>query len=166
MDKYWVHISKDHLSFSAGHFITFEGGQCERLHGHNYRVSAEVEGPLNDDFLVVDFSSLQQIVEESIKELDHRMLIPLLSSHVRVEHQEKSVALVYGDRKWEFPRSDCALLPLENTTSELIARWLSLRLRAALTDRARTPGRPGGTWTVRVEVEESPGQSASCEASG
>ena len=30
----------------AGHFITFENGESERLHGHNYRVAVEVTGPL------------------------------------------------------------------------------------------------------------------------
>jgi len=47
-ETYRVCVTKDYLVFSAGHFITFEGNICERLHGHNYRVQAEVFGQLDD----------------------------------------------------------------------------------------------------------------------
>ena len=45
-ERYCVRVTKDHLVFSAAHFITYAGNICERLHGHNYRVQAEVEGAL------------------------------------------------------------------------------------------------------------------------
>ena len=41
---YRVRVTKDHLVFSAAHFITFAGNVCERLHGHNWRVAAEIAG--------------------------------------------------------------------------------------------------------------------------
>ena len=40
-----IRIADDDLVFCAAHFITLEGGGCERLHGHTYRVAAEVHGP-------------------------------------------------------------------------------------------------------------------------
>ena len=54
-DRYHVRISKDYLVFSAGHFITYAGDICERLHGHNWRVTAEVSGPLDENHYVIDF---------------------------------------------------------------------------------------------------------------
>ena len=39
-----VRVTKDYLVFSSGHFITFNGDHCERIHGHNYRLAVEVEG--------------------------------------------------------------------------------------------------------------------------
>ena len=42
--RYKVRVTKDSLVFSSGHFITFNGDHCERIHGHNYRVAVEVEG--------------------------------------------------------------------------------------------------------------------------
>ena len=45
MPNFHVRIANDDLVFSAGHFITLGGGRCERLHGHTYRVAAEVSGP-------------------------------------------------------------------------------------------------------------------------
>src|SRR5262245_59721378 len=43
-ERYKVRVTKDHLVFCCGHFISYEGSLCERLHGHNYRAAVEVEG--------------------------------------------------------------------------------------------------------------------------
>jgi len=43
-ERYTIRVTKDYLVFCAGHFITYEGDQCERLHGHNYRAAVEVVG--------------------------------------------------------------------------------------------------------------------------
>ncbi|MFM7834822.1 MAG: 6-pyruvoyl trahydropterin synthase family protein, partial [Planctomycetaceae bacterium] len=44
-----VRVIKDGLVFSAAHFITFNGNVCERLHGHNWRVEAAIEGDLDEN---------------------------------------------------------------------------------------------------------------------
>ena len=54
-EKYHLSITKDYLVFSAAHFLTYDGDICERLHGHNYRVTAEIHGPLDENHYVVDF---------------------------------------------------------------------------------------------------------------
>ena len=43
-ERYKVRVTKDHLVFCSGHFISYEGDKCERLHGHNYRATVEIEG--------------------------------------------------------------------------------------------------------------------------
>ena len=43
-ETYLVRLEQEYLTFSAAHFITFQGDTCEQLHGHNYRVWVEVEG--------------------------------------------------------------------------------------------------------------------------
>ena len=45
-ERFQVRVSKDYLVFCSGHFISYEGDKCERLHGHNYRAAVEVEGLL------------------------------------------------------------------------------------------------------------------------
>ena len=50
MSAFRVRVEKDYTVFSAGHFITYEGHLCEALHGHNYRVAAGFEGPLDEVF--------------------------------------------------------------------------------------------------------------------
>lgn len=160
-ETYRVRVSKDYLVFSAGHFITFNGNVCERLHGHNYRVAAEVEGPLDENHYVIDFIALRDTLKAIVDELDHHMLLPTLHPTIRVTADATSVEAVFEDRRWVFPRGDCILLPVPNTTAEQLARYIGRRL---LDDLARRTGtRPG---LLRVEVDECEGQLGICELSG
>jgi 6-pyruvoyltetrahydropterin/6-carboxytetrahydropterin synthase len=155
--SYHVRISKDYLVFSAGHFITYAGDQCERLHGHNYRVAVELDDELDQNAYVFDFIALKDMTRAITEELDHRMLLPTQSRLIKLEEDGPNVRVVYGDRHWSFPRDECALLPIANTTAELLANYIGGRLRDALSDRGL-----GLPRVLRVEVEESFGQSAVC----
>lgn len=155
---YHVRIAKDYLVFSAGHFITFDGDVCERLHGHNYRVAAEVHGPLDENLYVVDFIALRDTLRAILDELDHHMLLPTEHPLIRVKADDKEVEVTFEDRRWVFPRCDCVLLPVANTTTELLGRHVGRRLLDDL--EARTGARP---TMVRIEVDECFGQSAVCE---
>ncbi|HZT80109.1 MAG TPA: 6-pyruvoyl tetrahydropterin synthase family protein, partial [Gemmataceae bacterium] len=131
-EHYKVRIAKDTLVFCAGHFITYEGDKCERLHGHNYRAAVEVEGGLDNNHYVFDFIVLKQRARAITEELDHRMLLPTRNPFVTLEEGLRSVRVRYRDREWAFPRDDCVLLPVENTTAELLARYIGQRLLADL----------------------------------
>ena len=39
---YAIRVEKENLKFSSAHFLIFEDGTAERLHGHNYRVAVEL----------------------------------------------------------------------------------------------------------------------------
>src|SRR3954468_22004340 len=156
-ENFKVRVTKDHLVFCSGHFISYEGDKCERLHGHNYRASVEVEGGLDGNYYVFDFIALKRLTKAITDELDHRMMLPTRNPLIRVEEGAGSVRVRYRDREWLFPRDDCVLLPIENTTAELLARDVAQRLRAAL----RQPGYEAEV--LRVEVEETIGQSATYE---
>ncbi len=75
-ERHIVRVTKDYLVFSSGHFITFDGDHCERIHGHNYRVAVEVEGDLDRNHYVFDFLALRDLTKALVDELDHRMLLP------------------------------------------------------------------------------------------
>jgi 6-pyruvoyltetrahydropterin/6-carboxytetrahydropterin synthase len=154
-EQYHVRLSDDSLVFSAAHFITLGPGCCERLHGHNYRAAAEVSGPLDESHCVVDFLVLRDECKAILGELDHRVLLPGQSPSIRVAADDKEVVATFGGRRWVFPREDCVLLPIANTTAELLARHVAEQLVNRL--EARTGLRP---TAVRIEIEESPGQSA------
>ena len=184
MEHFHVRISPDELTFSAAHFITFGHEKCERLHGHNYRVAAEVHGPLDRNHCVVDFITLRDGLRAILGELDHRVLLPADHPSMRINVQDEQVSEVrrpevsevrrpevsevrrpevevtFAGRRWVFPRDDCLLLPVANTTAELLARYLCGRLR----DELESCGgiRPA---LVRIEVEESNGLAAVCELS-
>src|SRR5947209_4324296 len=131
-ERYTVRVSKDYLVFCSGHFISYEGDRCERLHGHNYRASAEIEGDLDENRYVFDFIALKNTLRAITDELDHRMMLATANPHIRVEETGKSVHVRYREREWLFPREDCVLLPIENTTAELIARYIGQRLLEAI----------------------------------
>lgn len=154
-ERFQVRVSKDYLVFCSGHFISYEGDKCERLHGHNYRAAVEVEGPLDENAYVFDFITLKKRAKLITDELDHRMMLPTKNRVIVLEESAKSVRVRYKDREWLFPKSDCVLLPIENTTAELLARYVGERLRDDLSKSFTFVPE-----VLRVEVEESFGQSA------
>src|SRR3954469_22487753 len=157
-DCYKVRVPKDHLVFCCGHFISYQGHRCERLHGHNYRAAVEVEGGLGQDYYVYDFVALKARTKAITDELDHHMLLATRNPVIRVAEETSRVRVNYRDREWVFPREDCVLLPIENTTAELIARYIAGQLLAALKSvDGLAPD------VLRVGVEENGGQSATYE---
>lgn len=157
-ERFKVRVTKDHLVFCSGHFISYEGDKCERLHGHNYRTAVEIEGKLDENHYVFDFIALKNMMRALTDELDHRMLLPTKSTHIQVHEAPRSFRVTYRDREWVFPREDCVLLPIENTTAELLARYLGQRLLAELRNQHRYE-----PVIIRLEVEESFGQTATYE---
>ncbi len=152
-----VSVSKDYLVFSSAHFITFKGHQCETLHGHNYRVGVVVEGNVDDETMfVVDFSILKKVVRKLTDEVDHKVLLPLKNKKLayRDEGGHRHVDY-FGRWTYSFPVADCAMVPIENTTAEMLAQHFAVRVRdelAALGVRNLT--------AIEIEVEESFGQAA------
>ncbi|MCA8997933.1 MAG: 6-pyruvoyl tetrahydropterin synthase family protein [Planctomycetaceae bacterium] len=152
---YAVDLSKDHLVFSAGHFITIGKDLCERLHGHNYRVAARVEGRLDDNGFVVDFIALRDRLQRIVDGLDHRMLLPIEHPQIDVRVENGEVIARFDDRRWVFPECECVLLPLKQTTAELLAHWIGDQLLEWLPTENLT--------RLIIRVEENFGQWASCE---
>jgi 6-pyruvoyltetrahydropterin/6-carboxytetrahydropterin synthase len=156
-EEYRVRVTKDQLVFSAAHFITFSGTVCERLHGHNWRVAVEAVGGLDENYYVIDFIALRDAVQKIVSQLDHRMLVPTEHRAINVWSSEREVELTFEDRRWVFPREDCVLLPIENTTAERLAWWIGGRLREEL-----PPAALQNVSSLAVEVEENFGQWGIC----
>ncbi len=152
-DHYHVRIAKAEHVFSAAHFITF-GGACERLHGHNYRVAAELHGPLGENQLVIDFLLVRDKLREIVSALDHYVLLPTEHPQLRVEDDGQEVTATWADRRWVFPSGDCRLLPLANSTAELLAAYIGQQLLAALGDQAAS------IECLQIELDECDGQVA------
>jgi 6-pyruvoyltetrahydropterin/6-carboxytetrahydropterin synthase len=151
-----VTVSKDYLVFAAAHFITFKGHACEALHGHNYRLGVTVEGPIDpESYFVVDFAILKRIVRKYVEVMDHRVLLPTGNPKLAYTERDGAVFVDYfGQPTYRFPVRDCAMLPVANTTAEMIAEWVA-------TNVARDLAAEGATLTwLELEVEESFGQSA------
>ncbi len=157
-ESYLVRLQKEYHVFSAAHFITFAGNICEQLHGHNYRVWAEVEGALDENQYVIDFIALRDALKTITDSLDHHMLLPTSHPLIHVVAHEREVEVTFQERRWVFPREDCVLLPVPNTTAELIARHIGHLLLDEL--QRRVGCRP---QVVRVGVDENHDQWGVCE---
>jgi 6-pyruvoyltetrahydropterin/6-carboxytetrahydropterin synthase len=152
-----VAVSKDYLVFASAHFITFRGHQCESLHGHNYRVGVMVEGAVDDECLfVLDFSILKKIVRKIVDDIDHKVLLPTNNPKLAYRHEGEMVHVDYfGTPTYVFPRRDCALLPIQNSTAEMLAEYIAVHVRNELIKDGYTH-----LTLLELEVEENFGQSA------
>jgi 6-pyruvoyltetrahydropterin/6-carboxytetrahydropterin synthase len=155
--EFRVSVTKDYLVFASAHFITFAGHRCEGLHGHNYRASVTVDGALDEEsWFVFDFVILKRLMRRLCDEIDHKVLLPLENPKLAVIEEGESVKVAYEGRpRYVFPKSDCALLPIPNTTVEMLAELLATRLHREL-DTMGTHG----LSAIEMEVEENFGQSA------
>lgn len=155
--KFEASVTKDSLVFSAAHFITFNGNVCERLHGHNWRLNVTVIGSLDENSYVFDFIALRDSAMAIVAELDHRVLLPEKHHSILVTSisDGREIQAVFEDRRWIFPAEDCVVLPIANTTAELIASWIGDRLiqQLSLCDIPQAD-------ELRIAVEENFGQWA------
>ena len=61
--------------FSAAHFLRNYKGNCENLHGHNWKVEVTVSSDtLDDTGMVIDFTILKQKTTNIIEQFDHTHL--------------------------------------------------------------------------------------------
>lgn len=150
-------VTKDSLVFSAAHFITFNGDVCERLHGHNWRVDVSVAGQLDENGYVFDFIALRDNSMQLVQQLDHKVLLPADHSEIKVSTSDDGTEVTarFRERRWVFPVEDCEIMPIANTTAELIAEWFGQRLLGRL-ELANLPQ----IQSLKVAVEENFGQWA------
>lgn len=152
-----VAVRKEDLVFAAAHFITLPGHRCESLHGHNYRVGVELSGDLGPEaWFVYDFSALKQLMRRLVGELDHKVLLPATNPALTVQETNGTVTVAYDRRpRYVFPATDCVVLPIPNTTVEMLAQYLAGQVTSDLKDHGASHVR-----TLAIEVEENFGQGA------
>jgi 6-pyruvoyltetrahydropterin/6-carboxytetrahydropterin synthase len=62
-------------TFAAAHNLRGYNGECEDLHGHNYKVRVTLSGKeLDSTGLLYDFVRLKQAIQGVIRSLDHKYL--------------------------------------------------------------------------------------------
>lgn len=150
-----VKVEGGYLKFSAAHFITY-GGKCERLHGHNYGLQVEVEGELNEDKLVFDFTVLKRLTREICQRLDHRFLLPMYNPHFELIASLESWEMRYQEKRYVFPRPDVVELPIDNSTAERLAEYVCNELYTILQQQYDI----AHLVSITVGVEETPMQMA------
>jgi 6-pyruvoyltetrahydropterin/6-carboxytetrahydropterin synthase len=152
--RFSIEVAKDYFNFASAHFLIFADGERERLHGHNYQVSVAMEGELDRAGVVLDFISFKPLVKRVCDDLDHRTLIQTASPVLKIKRTTGSVEIVYRKQKILLPRSDVILLPLMNTSTELLAEYVAQHIRG----RVRRQFPTARIRWIEVAVEETRGQ--------
>ena len=120
--------------FAAAHNLRQYEGECENLHGHNWKVEVMVESKrLNKIGLAVDFKALKKILNNILEKLDHKYL------------------------------NDIPPFNKENPSSENIARYIYQEFEKALSNPPIPPlqrGGKGGLKVAKVKVWESDNAAA------
>lgn len=151
-----VHVTKDYLKFNAAHFIAYKGFR-EALHGHNYRVSVQVEGQLGVQGYVLDFGIVKNTAKRVCNRLDEKTLVPANSDCLQIREDGTQVVVVYEQDEFRFPKSDVLMLPIIHTSAEELAQYLLGEIRRELERDGVT-----GITALEVGVAETTGQAAYC----
>jgi 6-pyruvoyltetrahydropterin/6-carboxytetrahydropterin synthase len=155
--RYRLVLAKADFKFSAAHFTLFADGTAEPLHGHNYRVGVELSGAeLDGEGLLLDVARVKAEVRAACARCDGRVLLPAASPRVDVRRAGADWEVACDGRSYRLPADEVRLLPVANTSIELLARLLWDEL---------APGLAGGrVERLAVEVEETDGQSCVYDA--
>lgn len=118
------------VQFSAAHFLyTDPMSKCYRLHGHNYLVEIDLEGPWkgSKNGMVLDYNHIDYLLK---REMDHKLFVPetLLSQDPRkpgqayVKKLGSRLVIHWGGNDLTIPATDVYLLTgCENSTVEEVA---------------------------------------------
>jgi 6-pyruvoyltetrahydropterin/6-carboxytetrahydropterin synthase len=151
--RFSIEVAKDYFNFASAHFLIFANGRREPLHGHNYQVSVVMEGELDPAGVVLDFITFKPLVKQVCDALDHRTLIQTSSSALRVRQSAQAVEILYKKQKLLLPREDVILLPIVNTSTELLAEYIATQIKRKVRQNFRATIRH-----MEVAVEEARGQ--------
>ena len=149
-----IEVAKDYFNFASAHFLIFSNGQRESLHGHKYQVSVVMEGELHAAGVVLDFISFKPLGKRICDGLDHRTLIQSASPVIALRERPPEIELRYKQQKIILPRQDVLLLPLINTSTELLAEYVAGQIRRGV--RRKFP--KSQIRYLEVGVEEARGQ--------
>src|SRR4051812_32891161 len=133
MEQWSILIEKEYLKFSCAHFLIFPDGSKERLHGHNYHVSCEIDGVLSEFGLVIDFKMVKPIIKALCDELDERWVVPGEHRELTYAHRgDGHTEVTYRACRYLAPTDEIVVLPINNSSAENFAAWLGRGLCARL----------------------------------
>lgn len=164
-----TYVDRPQYKFSAAHMTVFADGSKERLHGHNYQLSARLFLREFSPARMCDFAIIKAGLRAICETLNERTLIALHNPHltISVEDAEKAgqrrVRISHRDGEYILPLADVALLPIDNITSERLAEHCHGSLAAYLHAEVSPPVREA-IVELEVDLEELPGQGATYRA--
>lgn len=154
--NYSIKVYKQYFNFASSHFLIFDDGSREPLHGHNYRVMFKGEASELVGDMVFDFLDIKPIVREVCDSLDHKLLLPKLNKDIQIHEDNSNYIIQTPDEStFSFPKTDVLLLPILNTSAERLAMYIAKEVSKLTQERFQFKFNQ-----LEIEVEETPGQSA------
>lgn len=93
--------------FSSAHQLRGYQGNCEKLHGHNWKVEVKLQGESLDGVgMLFDFKQAKAMLKEILGELDHTMLNELEAFKANNPSAERIAEYVYHRIKGKLSGED------------------------------------------------------------
>ncbi|MCU7892475.1 MAG: 6-carboxytetrahydropterin synthase [Candidatus Thiodiazotropha sp. (ex Ustalcina ferruginea)] len=158
--QFAVSVNPGELHFNAAHFITLNNS-CENLHGHNFHVRIQAWGDNNSDAFVIDFVQLNRLAAGICQELHDKILLPGSSNEVSILDKEGQIEVSSYGKHFSLPVENCLILPITNTTAEMLARYIMESLLPLLEERSALRH----VEHLEIAVEEADQQWGICRRS-
>lgn len=123
-----LYIDKESHKFSAAHYTIFSATERERLHGHNYSVSARIVAPMGENGFAADYNVYKNRIAALCEALDEYMLLAADSPYQTIREEGDSYVVNFAGDEMRFLKSDTLVLPLRNATVEEFSRYLLAQL--------------------------------------
>lgn len=159
-----LHLAKQNFKFSSAHFLIFDDHSAEMLHGHNYQVRVHIAIP--DQMMseqdsegkigyAIDFNVIKKYIKAELDQWDEHILLPRLHPDMtyKISADKKNHEIKFRDRFYSFPANEIIWLDVTNTSVEQLSQLLAENL---IKEFQKYKIRK-----IKVEVEETRGQSAS-----
>jgi 6-pyruvoyltetrahydropterin/6-carboxytetrahydropterin synthase len=125
-----LYIDKESHKFSVAHYTIFSATERERLHGHNYSVSAKIVAPMGDNGFSADYNVYKTRIATLCEKLDEFMLLAGDSPYQKISEEGACYRVQYADQEMLFLQSDTLVLPIRNATVEEFSQYLLQHLLA------------------------------------
>lgn len=123
-----LYIDKESHKFSAAHYTIFSATERERLHGHNYSVSARIVAPMGPNGFSADYNVYKSRLAALCDALDEYMVLAGESPYQQIEEQGACFRVNFAAQEMLFLQSDTLVLPITNATVEEFSHYLLQRL--------------------------------------
>ena len=107
-----LYIDKESHKFSAAHYTIFSATERERLHGHNYSVSAKIVAPMGYNGFSADYNVYKNRLAALCDELDEYTLLAGESPYQEVVESGACYCVRYDGQEILFLQSDTKVLPI------------------------------------------------------
>lgn len=89
------------FDLETAHALWGYDGKCANIHGHSYKLTVSISGPIIDDNsavkngMIIDFSDLKKIINQAvIEEFDHALLVNGNTPHAEYANVENGFSKI------------------------------------------------------------------------